>query len=135
MSSTRLPRPVPVPAETALDDPSHLGNILLRMGKIKREQLWQAIDHQARFEKCPIAIAIKTIAGIEDADLELAMKLQAKMQGANPVDAEMTVLEAKLDESGAHAQELAECLAAAKDRRKRRAARGPVRLVPARARS
>jgi hypothetical protein len=123
--SNALSRPV-----NAFDDPTSIGNVLLRLGKVTQEQLLKAVGQKAQFDEALLGTLLKQLGYVHDLDIALALKIQAEMRSGAQLNAELDVLQAKMDESALHTQELAEHISEARLRRRERGERSAVFLVP-----
>lgn len=88
------------------DDPTSIGNVLLKLGKVNHTQLLQAVGQRVHFDEMLLGALLRQMGYITEFDIAQAMKIQAEMRGGNPLAAELDVLQAKMDESAAGAREL-----------------------------
>lgn len=125
-------------SRNGFDDPTSIGNVLLRLGKITQEQLLKAVGQKAQFDDALLGSLLKQLGFVGELDVALALKIQAEMRSGSALTAELDVLQSKMDESASGANELAVCIADARSRRRDRGEKSGLFLVPldlARARS
>lgn len=101
-------------------DPTSIGRLLLRLGRINNEQLTRALSSQAQVEDALLGVTLKQLGFVNDMDVALAMKIQAEMRSGRRTHAELDVLQSKVDEAEAGARELSQALVAARRRRRER---------------
>lgn len=118
-----------VPALNAFDDPSSIGNVLLRLGAITDEQLLQAVGQRAQFDEALLGALLKQLGYVKDADIALALKIQSEMRAGATLTAELDVLQSKVDESERGAEALADRIESAKIRRRNRGEESGLFLV------
>lgn len=93
-------------ARDLFDDPSSIASVLLKLGRVTRLQLLQAIGQRIQFDELLLGALLKQMGLVGDRDLALALKVQAEMRQGNSLAAELDVLQAKIDESEQGAREL-----------------------------
>jgi DNA repair protein RadC len=101
-------------------DPTSIGRLLLRLGRINSEQLSRALASQAQVEDALLGAMLKQLGFVNDMDVALAMKIQAEMRSGRRMEAELDVLQSKVDETEAGARELSQALVEARRRRRER---------------
>lgn len=116
-------------ASNAFDDPTSIGNVLLRLGKITREQLLKAVGQKAYFDEALLGAMLKQMGFIHDSDIALALKIQADLRSGAQLTAELDVLQSKMEESATGAHELASRISAARTRRRSRGEKSGLFLV------
>ena len=121
-------------ATNAFDDHSSIGNVLMRLGKITKDQLLKAVGQKAQFDDHLLGALLKQLGFVGDADIAMAMKIQAEMRCGREAHAELYVLDAKVAESRAGAEELRNAIAATKTRRRQHGENSKVIFLPALAR-
>lgn len=124
-------------AETAVvrsndpfEDPTSIGNVLLKLGKVTYQQLWIALGQKAQFDEHLLGAMLKQLGYVCDMDIALALKVQAEMRQGNSLNAELEILQVKMDESERGARELRKCISTAKTNRRDRGERTDVFLLP-----
>ena len=90
----------------ALEDPTSIGNVLRKLGKITQEQLLTAVGQKAHFDEALLGALLKQMGYIKDADIALALKIQGELRAGARVTAELDVLQSKMDEAARGADEL-----------------------------
>ena len=110
-------KPAPV---NAFDDPTSIGNVLLKLGKVTQEQLLKAVGQKAQFDEALLGTLLKQMGFVQEMDIALALKVQAEMRAGSVLNAELDILQSKMDESASGAQELAACISDARTRRRDR---------------
>jgi hypothetical protein len=78
---------------------SSIGNVLLRMKKISREQLITALGVQARTNEHLLGALLVEIGAVSALDVARALEIQAKMRSGDRASAEMDLLDAVMAES------------------------------------
>jgi hypothetical protein len=88
-----------------VNDPSSIGNVLIRLGRVSGEQLATALAKQHEFGEHLLGAWLKELGYVNDLDVALAMKIQAEIRGGKRLCAELDVLQAKMDEVESCARE------------------------------
>ncbi len=107
--------------KNAFDDPSSIGNILVKIGKITSDQLISALGEQAQFNDALLGALLVKTGVANNEDIAKALVIQQKMRDGKAVAAELDVLQAKVQECAAGEKELGRLI---EDRRRRRRERG-----------
>lgn len=102
------------------EDPSSIGNVLMRLGKLNLEQLQKAVGQKAQFDEHLLGALLKSLGFVGDSDVALALKIQAEMRAGRAAHASLDVLDSKLAESSACAHDLVGAISDAREKRKRR---------------
>lgn len=123
------PPPVPAKYAAAAEDPSSIGNILLRMGALTPQQLQAAIGQKNRFDEVLLGSLLQQMGFVACKDVATALKIQGQMRQGSALSAELDVLQVKMDESATHAKQLATSISNVRSRRERRA-RDNIDCVP-----
>lgn len=125
------------PSIHPFEDPSSIGNVLLKLGRITPAQLREAVGQRAQFDELLLGGLLQKLGFIEDIDIADALRIQAEMRRGNPLAAELDILEHQMVESERGARELSFCIDSAKQHRRDRGEQSGFFLVPnmARARS
>ena len=101
-------------------DPTSIGRLLLRLGRINSDQLARAIESQAQANDALLGVTLRQLGYVNDMDVALAMKIQAEMRGGRRTHAELDVLQSKVEEAETGARELSEAIVNARRRRRER---------------
>lgn len=116
----------------AAEDPSSIGNILLKMGVITPDQLQRALGQKIKFDDALLGALLRQMGYAEGKDIEQALKIQTEMRDGSPLTAELDVLERRMEESARGAHQLAVCISDARKRRRDRGEKsGAVLVAPA----
>ena len=110
----------PAPRRNSFDDPTSIGNVLLKLGKISPKQLRQAVGQKAQFDEALLGTLLTQMGFVRERDIAIALKIQAEMREGAALTAELDVLDEKIKESEAGAQELSDRIAEARSRRRDR---------------
>jgi hypothetical protein len=116
----------------AAEDPSSIGNILLKMGVITPDQLRKAIGQKIKFDEALLGTLLKQLGYVNGKDIATALKIQNEMREGSALNAELDVLQLKMDESASRAKQLAGCISDARMRRRERGEKSGVFLIPTR---
>lgn len=103
----KLKKPDPV------TDPSSIGNVLMRLGKISGQQLSDAISRQVEFGEHLLGAWLRDLGFVNDMDVAVAMKIQAELRSGRRLQAELDVLQCKVDEIECQNRELERVVAQA----------------------
>lgn len=106
------------PPKNAFDDPSSIGNILVNLGRISRDELHAAIGQQAQFNDALLGALLCQRGVTTGDDIAKALQIQEKMRAGDTVAAELDVLETKLSECAASGRELSRVIASKKQIRR-----------------
>lgn len=120
----------PVRPLNAFDDPTSIGNVLLKLGKVTQEQLLKAVGQKAQFDEALLGTLLKQLGFVQELDIALALKIQAEMRAGSTLNAELDILQSKMDESASGAHELASRISDARTRRRNRGEESGLFLVP-----
>lgn len=123
------------PRKDPFEDPSSIGNVLLKLGKISHEQLLRAIGQRAQFDEMLLGALLKQLGYVSEWDIAQALKIQAEMRQGNPLTAELDVLQSKMDESAAGASELSRRIRNVRATRRQRGEKSGLFLVSSVARA
>ena len=115
----------------AFDDPTSIGNVLLKLGKITNDQLLKAVGQRAQFDEALLGALLKQLGFVQEADIALALKIQADLRSGATLNAELDILQSRMDESASGAKELATRISTAQTRRRDRGENVRMFLVPA----
>lgn len=102
------------------EDPSSIGNVLMRLGKLSKGQLLEVVGQKAQFDEHLLGALLKQMGFVKDLDIALALKIQAEMRSGRASHASLDVLGSKIEESAACATELMGVISDAKIRRRNR---------------
>lgn len=80
-------------------EPSSIGNVLMRMQKITREQLLKAVGVQARTNEHMLGALLIETGAVSPLDVAKALEIQAKMRSGDRASAELDMLDAVMAES------------------------------------
>ncbi len=80
-------------------DATTLGGVLMRMKKITKEQLHQAIGVQARTNEHLLGALLIEQGCVTQLDVAKALEIQHNLRSGDRADAELCLLEATLDET------------------------------------
>ena len=114
----------------AAEDPSSIGNILLKMGVITPHQLTNAVGQKIKFDEALLGTLLKQLGYVNGKDIALALKIQNEMREGSALNAELDVLQVKMDESATRVKQLATCISDARKRRRARGEKSGVFLIP-----
>lgn len=121
----------PIRAQDPFEDPSSIGNVLLKLGKLSREQLLSAVGQRAHFDEMLLGALLRQLGYVTEFDVAQALKIQADMRRGDPLTAELDVLQAKMDESAVGACALSKQIARMRAANRRHGGpRGGLFLVP-----
>jgi len=124
-------KPAPVPTfKDPFEDPTSIGNVLLKLGKVTREQLLHVLGQKAQFDELLLGHLLKQYGYVCDLDIANALKVQADLRNGNPLKAELDVLQTQMDESARGAEELSTRIESARARRRERDEPSGLFLVP-----
>lgn len=112
-------------------DPSSIGNVLLKLGKITNDQLMKAVGQRAQFDEHLLGALLKQLGFVGDSDIAMALKIQAEMRSGREAHAELDVLDAKTAESRAGAERLRSVIADVKSKRRESGENSKVIFLPA----
>ena len=73
----------------AFDDPTSIGNVLLKLGKVTQEQLLKAVGQKAQFDEALLGTLLKQLGFVQELDIALALKIQAEMRAGSTLNAEL----------------------------------------------
>lgn len=118
------------PSQHPIDDPSSIGNVLMRLGRLTREQLHKALGQQSHFNEALLGSILRHLDYVSDKDLLLAMKIQGEMRCGREIHAELDVLQEKIDQVEAGSQELKDAISAVKARRRERGENSKILFFP-----
>jgi hypothetical protein len=121
----------PARPANAFDDPTSIGNVLLKLGKVTQEQLTRAVGQKAQFDEALLGTLLKQMGFVQEMDIALALKIQAELRSGATLTAELDILQSKMDESASGAHELATRISVARTRRRSRGEKSGLFLVPA----
>lgn len=94
----KTPAP-PALADNPFAEPTSIGNVLLRMQKITREQLLKAVGMQARTNEHMLGALLIETGAVSPLDVAKALEIQAKMRSGDRAAAELDMLDAVMAES------------------------------------
>lgn len=114
----------------AAEDPSSIGNILLKMGVITQAQLTDAVVQKVKFDEALLGSLLKQLGYINGKDIALALKIQNEMREGSALNAELDLLQIKMDESATRVKQLATCISDARKRRRARGEKIGISLIP-----
>lgn len=105
----RKPAHPPVPSPPVItrefsspsDDETSIGNVLLRMKAVTREQLLAAVGRKAAYDDMLLGALLKELGFCTAADVAKALMLQEKMRGGDPAEAALELMEMRLAAFGA----------------------------------
>lgn len=83
------------------DDETSIGNVLLRMRVVTREQLLTAVGKKAAYDEMLLGALLKELGFCTASDVAKALMLQAKMRGGDPAEAALELMEMRLAAFGA----------------------------------
>ena len=121
----------PEPPKNPFEDPSSIGNILLSLGCITAEELYAAVGQQAQFNDALLGSLLCQRGVTTGSDIAKAMQIQGKMRSGKAVQAELDVLESKLNEAADNGRELSRAIESKKQERRDRGERSGLFLVTA----
>lgn len=104
------------PISNPFTDETSLGNILLRMNRLTKEQLFRAVGIQARARDHLLGALLIETGAVSDVDVAAALAIQAKMRGGERVNAELDLLDRVVGEAQACNAALGEALTKRSDR-------------------
>ena len=119
------------PSKSPFNDASTLGSILLRMGKITREQLHRAVGVQARTDEFLLGALLIDQGAVSQGDVAKALEIQHKLRSGAGADAELSLLESALEEAAAASADLTAAIERRKQTRRDRGENTGLFLVPA----
>ncbi len=125
----RRKKPLEVP-KNPFDDPASLGNILMSLGKITKEQLFAAVGRQAQFNEALLGALLREMGIIGADDIAQALKIQEKMRSGEQLSAALDVLDAKTAEFGKCQGELAKVIEQGRQRQREKGEESGLFLLP-----
>lgn len=108
------------PAKSQSQDPfreeSSIGNVLMRMRKITREQLFEALGMQARTNEHLLGALLVELGAVSQLDVAKALEIQAKLRAGERGAAELDMLDAVMAETAECNRQLDDAIARRKER-------------------
>lgn len=130
LRSKKQSKPVVMPPPSPFDDPASIGNILLTLGKITKEQLFAAVGRQAQFNEALLGALLREMGVINADDIAQAMKIQEKMRKGDELAAALDVLDAKTADFKKCQDELRGAIDKSKQRRRDKGEESGLFLLP-----
>ena len=86
-------------AGSPFDDPTSIGNVLLRLGLVSKDQILQAVERQARFNEAILGAMLVEMGIIKPQDVAKAMGLQQELRTATSMArAELNIVRSCIDD-------------------------------------
>lgn len=89
------------------DDPTSIGNVLITLGALTRDQLAEALSKQETGEAVKLGGVVCELGFCTIAEVEKAVELQDQMRNGTPAEASVATLEATTGEMKKNAEKLA----------------------------
>lgn len=115
------------------NDPSSIGNILMKLGKLTRDQLCGALCRHAQLNDALLGALLREMGYVTADDVIQAIRIQEKIRNGDEISAELDVLQCAMDRNEAQTQEMTKAIAAARSRRRVKGESTSVTLVPLKA--
>jgi hypothetical protein len=112
------------------DDVTSIGNLLIKMRVITREQLLLAVGRKANHDDMLLGVLLKELGFCTDEQVAAALTLQAKMRSGDAGDAAMTLMEMRLDEYGRGEDRIKEAIESRKAAQRERGENSGLWILP-----
>lgn len=112
------------------DDTTSIGNLLIKMRAITKEQLLTAIGHKAHHDDMLLGVLLKELGFCNDEQVAAALTLQAKLHAGDAGDAAMTLMEMRLDEYGRGEDRIKDAIEQRKAEQRARGEKSGLWIVP-----
>jgi hypothetical protein len=112
------------------DDNTSIGNLLIKMRAITKEQLLTAIGRKSHHDDMLLGVLLKELGFCNDEQVAAALTLQAKLRAGDAGDAAMTLMEMRLDEYGRGEDRIKEAIEQRKAQQRERGEKSGLWIVP-----
>lgn len=120
----------PEPRKSPFSDDTTLGNILMKMRVLTRDQLLSAIGRKAQHDDMLLGALLKEMGFVTDEQVARALTIQAKLRKGDAGEAAMELMELRLEQFGAREEELTRQIEKQKREQRDRGEATGVWLVP-----
>ena len=113
----KVARPSAAPKPSSpFQDETTIGNILMQMRVLTREQLLAAIGRKAHHDDMLLGVLLKELGFCTDEQVAKALLIQAKLRTGDRAEAALELMESRMDTLSAGEARLTEAIESAKER-------------------
>lgn len=102
--------------QSPFQDEATIGNILMQMRVLTREQLLAAIGRKAHHDDMLLGVLLKELGFCTDEQVAKAMLIQAKLRKGDRAEAALELMESRLDSFSAGEARITEAIECARER-------------------